>query len=131
MVSFLQFPVSSNYHYVINKNGYLTKEGDFYLYTDTIISIAMDKANSISSVISGNEELRLWPNPASDILNCSFPTYNIENSIRITDLIGNTVYLMPATSKDNQINVKNLTAGVYIVQVTYGNKRCTRMFVKK
>ncbi len=131
MVSFMQFPVSNNYHYTITKNGYLSKEGDFYLNTDTIISIAMDKATSISTINSGDEELRLWPNPASDILNCSFPSVNIENSIRIRDLIGNTVYLKSSASKDNQIDVKNLPAGVYLVQVTYGNKQCTRMFVKK
>jgi hypothetical protein len=131
MALFKQLPVLNNYHFIVSKNGYLTKEGDFYLNTDTVINVGMDKSTSVSTIDPIDKSIKLWPNPLTDILNCSFPSANADNIIRITDVLGNEVYMKKTSNLYVQIDVKDFHAGVYLVQVTNNNIQTTRMFIKK
>lgn len=58
--------------------------------------------------------LKVYPNPATDIVNIS-SNRNIE-SVTITDLSGKRV----DSGKGSQINVSKLAKGTYILQVNYG-----------
>jgi hypothetical protein len=84
-----------------------------------VVGIGTAKANE--------NELSLYPNPASYILNIE----NDFNSLQIFDMTGKQVY----QSRDNSVkvlNVSNLREGLYIIAITdMNNQKRIAKFVKK
>lgn len=95
-------------------NGYPGSE----LWLDAIsISTSAD-------VIELSSKLNVYPNPANDVLNIS--TNGDISSVVISTLDGKVM----KTSTESTVDVSNLTAGMYIYQVTVNGKVSTGNFVK-
>ncbi|MFM7661472.1 MAG: T9SS type A sorting domain-containing protein [Bacteroidota bacterium] len=102
--------------------GFLFNEGNGYpgseLWLDAIsISTSAD-------VIELSSNLNVYPNPANDVLNIS--TNGEISSVVISTLDGKVM----TTSTESSVDVSNLTAGMYIYQVTVNGKVSTGNFVK-
>jgi hypothetical protein len=70
------------------------------------------------------QDLNLFPNPASDILNFDQPL----SDIKITDVSGKQVLFVGTTS--NQINISDLEAGTYYISgVTLVGDLRTKRFI--
>jgi hypothetical protein len=84
--------------------------------TDTLLSL--DKNNT---VVTAN----IYPNPATDVLNVS----GVEGvtSLVINDINGRTI---KTVNNASSINVSDLTAGVYFVNITSENGNVTKKFMK-
>jgi hypothetical protein len=65
------------------------------------------------------DQIRMYPNPASTSLNLQLPE---NGQVRIIDMLGNQVIESSSTLKDQNIDVSNLTKGIYFVQVMIGNE---------
>ena len=128
---FTKYAVSTSYHYVIAKSGYLTLDGDFYLNNDTNIYIAMQSVVFVPNISTASNAIQLWPNPLVDILNCSFPSTGTENAIRIIDVLGNVLYMNKSGNPLIQIKVDNFQPGIYIIHATCGKIQTERLFIKK
>lgn len=69
-------------------------------------------------------EFSLFPNPASNKLNITFQNRNASDVsnlvyyIRIFNSAGKTIYLLPKPRIQNGIDISNLAAGVYFLQLT-------------
>lgn len=81
------------------------------------------------------KDLKIYPNPTTNILNISFSTTDIEKiKFDIFDLNGR---LIQTVSQDNsnqinqQINVENLQTGTYILVINTGKYTSTHKFIKK
>ena len=63
-----------------------------------------------------NNQLKIYPNPTNDVLNIeiSYPSIPETSKIQITDLLGRTVL---ESKLCTQINVKDLTSGIYLLQL--------------
>ena len=72
-------------------------------------------------------QMKIYPNPATSILNISFTTTDQLN-VSIKNYIGQTVY---SISNQTQIDITNLTSGVYFVKVELGEKIITQKFIKQ
>ncbi|HMK06401.1 MAG TPA: T9SS type A sorting domain-containing protein, partial [Flavobacterium sp.] len=75
-----------------------------------------------NTIANLDKAIKLYPNPAKEILNIELPT-NIDVTITggtITNLLGQTVYQSEIA---NKIDVSNLQKGIYIVslQTNYGD----------
>ena len=80
--------------------------------TDTeVTSLFNNNTLSSSNFQSNNLKLNLYPNPATDLINISLETEL--KSIEIYSLLGQKVL----TSDKNQVNVSNLSKGMYMVRV--------------
>jgi len=81
--------------------------------------IRVDLPNSLESLTS---DVSLYPNPANDLLN----VYNAKNSTSlmvISDLAGKTVLRSQVNSGQNQLQLTNISSGVYLVELFNGGKK--------
>jgi PKD repeat protein len=82
------------------------------------------------------ENVALWPNPVEDVIGLSFSSLNNASlSLTIFDLNGRVVRstntVVNTGRNDQRINVADLEAGMYLLQITNGEQRTSRRFVKR
>ena len=78
--------------------------------------------NGVPSTISqiNTDEIKLFPNPANDILNIQ-TSFTEFYSIDILDVSGNLIYTNTNLSNNAQIDVSNLSNGMYFVKIKNNN----------
>ncbi len=72
----------------------------------------------------------IYPNPTKDVINISNATDAIEN-VTITDMNGRVVKQVVMGVNEGQINISDLSQGVYILNATSNGKSVTEKIVKK
>ncbi|MBX9806313.1 MAG: T9SS type A sorting domain-containing protein, partial [Flavobacteriaceae bacterium] len=77
-------------------------------------SLGVEKKNS-------DNELVFYPNPVSNILNIKNPNGKVIQSLKITNILGKTVYSEAKAEGRNAIDVSNLSYGIYIISVQSGD----------
>ncbi|MCA6422685.1 MAG: T9SS type A sorting domain-containing protein [Flavobacterium sp.] len=75
-----------------------------------------------------NFDLNIYPNPTNSILNIEFTNDLLFDSVKIYDLFGKLV--SEKKQNTNQINVENLTKGIYIIEVVSDGKIFMNKFIK-
>lgn len=68
--------------------------------------------NSLSTINLGSEQPYIYPNPAADLLNIS---RNKDFCFQIINNLGQIVYSEKLLKKEHQIDISNLSAGIYIL----------------
>lgn len=77
------------------------------------------------------EVVSLYPNPVSDVLNLSIEGSETINAVEIIDLNGRQIFTKTFNDVSNtQINVNELSTGIYLINVTSGEKTVTKKFIK-
>lgn len=75
------------------------------------------------------------PNPTSDYLEVVLtlpPAFQTNGQLRLTDLVGKQVLLMPSADSYNRLNMTNLASGMYFLQlVVNGNAYYLAKIIKK
>jgi hypothetical protein len=86
--------------------------------------------NSISNLTS--EDLKLYPNPVKDILTIKGLENSQSTSVQIFNVIGSKVYEKNTKQSDAlELNLENLTRGVYLVKIfSEGKHIATKKFTK-
>jgi len=74
-------------------------------------------------------EMTVYPNPVSDILNIKFNN-SIETQIEIYNILGKRV-LTKTMNQSQSINVENLNTGIYILKITQGNSSISKKLIKQ
>ena len=92
--------------------------------TITANSLGVEKKNI-------ENELVLYPNPVSNILNIKNPDGMIFKSLKINDVLGKTVYLDRYAEGKNTIDVSNLSSGMYLLSISSEDKTQHSKFYKK
>ena len=77
------------------------------------------------------KELVLYPNPVSDVLSFKNTTGVVIESLKITDILGKTVYSDVNAENRNSIDVSNLSSGIYTLSVSSGDGIQQSKFYKK
>ena len=88
----------------------------------------------VNEVQKGTADFTLYPNPANDRLYISFSDPSMQAYyVRITTVTGRTIYMLPRPQLQGGIDISNLTAGVYMLQLTDEKTKITttRKFVKE
>ncbi|HEX7413254.1 MAG TPA: T9SS type A sorting domain-containing protein [Bacteroidia bacterium] len=65
-----------------------------------------------------NNEVTVYPNPASTIMNVELRMQNEKHTLVITDMLGNAIYHSTLNTQHNTINVADLAEGVYTISIT-------------
>lgn len=95
---------------------------------DTTYLVGMcNTATSVSNYTLA-QEISVYPNPANEMLNIYNPDSTPLN-LTIADLSGKIVLQQQLTLESNQINLANLTTGVYLLQLSNNNMRTTQKLV--
>ena len=70
-----------------------------------------------------NDELLIYPNPVTDILNITK-----EIDIKLYDMVGNLVI---SKEKTTNIDMTNLPSGIYNLSITYNNEIINNRIIKQ
>jgi len=97
--------------------------------------LLMDDFTLFSGVLSTDKHaistVSVYPNPATDVINITNTENVLVNGVTVTDLNGRTVKSAKfAGVADAQVNVSDLSAGVYMVTVTSDKGSLTKKIVK-
>jgi hypothetical protein len=76
-----------------------------------------------------SQELKIFPNPAKNILQLQTATNGSLDKITITDLTGKIILIQ--TTNTTQINVEPLASGMYILEANSGENKFSSKFVKE
>ncbi|HXU28107.1 MAG TPA: T9SS type A sorting domain-containing protein, partial [Bacteroidia bacterium] len=81
--------------------------------------------------IAGSNKVSIYPNPATNALHISFASAVNKASVKIFSVIGTEVLSANATGSDLSVDISNLAAGTYMVQITTDNGVETKKIVKQ
>jgi len=86
-------------------------------------------ATNLCSTMGTNQNqisgLQIYPNPTKNVLNISTDS-NLTKTVQVYDMIGKEVI---NTQIENQLNVSNLTTGMYVAKITEDGKTSTTKLV--
>ncbi len=100
---------------------------DGLLSTNLEFDINVLNNTSVNSSVSDN--ILIYPNPVSDIINISFLKENNYN-IKIIDISGNTVNEIQTSGLNNEISFRELKSGFYVIVISTDNLTYKARFVK-
>jgi hypothetical protein len=83
--------------------------------------------NTFSNI--DNKEITIYPNPTQKTLQLQTKTDNTIDKIIITDLSGKIILVQ--TQNTNQINVEQLSSGMYFMEAFSGEEKFTSKFIKE
>lgn len=117
---------NSPYHYTeeykLDLNPWVGKDIKIAFVKNGTYQMAMDDIRVLSSGTDNvddvvlSSEVEIYPNPANDFV--TIKTHNnIGDLITISDISGRTLITEEVTSDDIQINIADLTKGLYIIKV--------------
>jgi len=85
--------------------------------------------NALSNETFDNASFVAYPNPVRDVLNLSYSTEI--TSVKVINLLGQEVISRKVGTTSTQLDMSNLTAGAYIVNVTINNVTKTIKVIKQ
>ncbi len=101
-------------------NGNTSDWSDSYIFTTT---------TGLDSWLENS--VKVFPNPASSMLNVQWTMGNEAATIEILDVYGKLLHIMSVTDEITTINVSDLANGMYFVRVTMDEGTVTKTFVKQ
>jgi hypothetical protein len=117
--SSITFTANGTSTYYIMVEGFGTNVGNFEMAVTCVLSNGDFNANSFSA----------YPNPVKDVLNISYATEI--SSVRVINMIGQEVLSKNINATSSQVDMSQLSAGTYIVNVTLGDTIKTLKVVKQ
>jgi hypothetical protein len=97
------------------------RETTSYYYIDDITLIDQTTVG-IKDISNLSEVVRVYPNPANDILNFQFSYAEEKRKVELYDAIGNLVLASDASSNNLSLITDNLSNGVYFFSILVGEK---------
>ncbi len=83
--------------------------------TDTL---RISKVTGFNTLPENFGNIKVYPNPANDVLTINISKPNADYSIKILDNLGKAVYTTPMNSANLQVNLNQFTArGLYLLQI--------------
>ncbi len=117
--------------------GYIVAEGCNINTPTTFSTIGYPNNHIIIDVVEAsastedfaNAKFSVYPNPANDVINISYA--DTINAATITDLNGRVVKQVVLGANEAQINIADLSQGVYILNASANGKSITEKIVKR
>lgn len=99
----------------------------FILFSFQQTSFAQEKKNNVEFA----EQISIYPNPTT-INKITIQTEsNLNKEVEIFDMLGKKVLSLTFSSKEREIVLQNLKAGVYIIKIKEENNSTSRKLVIK
>jgi hypothetical protein len=83
-----------------------------------------------NNFVSNTTDFSVYPNPANDVVNVSNSSNAIISTIEMTDLNGRVVKNVTLNATEGQINISDLSTGVYMMNVTSDQGSSIKKVVK-
>lgn len=126
------FPITSGTHtisWIYQKDINTTGGGDA-AWLDNIVFPATATILAINS-FSGNDDIKLYPNPSSDQLNITFEKGQ-QIEVNVFNVMGAKMLVVQKNDYDSntiQIDVTSFEPGLYLIEINLDNQKMIRKFV--
>lgn len=117
-------PSAGVYYFGFNNNSAIGAAQTF-LFLDTLgftSTLATDQFDAL--------EISVYPNPANDLVTISNTTNAIISNVEMTDLNGRIVKNTSLNATEGQINISDLSTGVYLMKVSSDQGSTTKKIIK-
>lgn len=115
----------------IENTGYIYFDFNAPIITNAAITTVVSFTNTMD-YLADNSNLLVYPVPASDYINCKLPiTKGHDNTLKVCNLLGQTFYKLQILDSEIRVNISQLPAGIYIIEVGSAEKIYRSKFVKK
>jgi hypothetical protein len=114
--------VETEYDYDTTTNSYAQSYRTTYNYNSSLI-LGNDEFEK------PNEKISVYPNPTKDFLTIQNTSNTAIDKVIVTDLTGKTI--LQQNQNTNQVDVQNLAKGMYLLQLTSGDKTWKTKFLKE
>jgi hypothetical protein len=110
-------------------------EGSQFLFAATFgrstykIDISNDILTQDETVFSS--EVKVYPNPASEMVTISNASNSEKSSVSIYDVMGRVVKQLDFKGKELQLSVENFQPGIYYLKISEGKKQTTKKLIVK
>lgn len=100
-----------------------------YYYDPSLAEPLPEDSTGIAEYETGSSNLRIWPNPANNILHIESANEPIDH-VCILDLNGKTLIRQSLKNVNPIVNITDLPAGIYIVKTICDDRIAVGKFVK-
>lgn len=104
-------------------------QGDVVRIYNYVRLVRDASVTGIEDIKSENHSIKIYPNPAKDVLNFSIDeSISDESILQITNLTGQTV--ISTDVSNNQVDISKLSRGIYTLSITTQTEHYTNKFIK-
>ena len=121
---------TSDNGFILVGSGNLTGQDAWVVKVD---SVGCEIANcnvGVEELMNEDLGFLIYPNPASSSITIESIKHQVQ-SIRIMDILGQEIYYLQTTNNKTEIDVSQLTKGIYILQKQSKNGVLSKKFVKE
>ena len=131
IANFKNLEINTSYNYLIYKGGYNDLSGMLTLDGDTTVTLKIEPYPTSISVNQELDQIKIWPNPASEILNVTIPAYYADGTIEILNLQGTSMKkFYPGKEQQFEVSIRDIPAGIYLFQLISKQNQTIQQFVK-
>ena len=118
-------PVAGQYTITVSHKGTLTSGSQAF----SLILTGSDLVLNTNDLAL--QEVKIWPNPAKDVLNIYIPSLEDNTMMTIYDIHGRTVYAQEIQNQElnHSINTGNFSSGIYFLNIQSGSSSLTRKVI--
>jgi hypothetical protein len=122
----------------------ITTPGTYYMKVKLVNTTTLDSsyatfvvssnaATSVGNINRGNEEISVYPNPATSEINFVYDGASDIRTAAIYSIIGKTMAVYRVSGNSANMNIENMPAGIYFIRLAnaQGQLVATRKFTKQ
>ena len=98
---------------------------------DRIVEFAAATSTSLSSFSKEDQTLEIYPNPMEGITRLSIPDDFVDGTIMLYNTLGSLVFRKKATRKDEMLDVRRFTEGIYFIVLQKGSRQISERVIMK
>ena len=96
------------------------------------VKLSQSSAEILSKESMVFKGLKIYPNPSQDMVTIDLPSELVNDvTVTVSDSQGKKIQTQVINAENNTLNVSNLQAGVYLIQMTHDDSRIVKRFVKQ
>ncbi len=98
------------------------------------VVVGNNSTSGTNEINDANYDYSLFPNPATNRLYVNFSAPDVQAYyVKINNLLGRTIYMLPRPQLQNGIDISHLAAGVYVMELTDEKTKAvtTKRFIKQ
>ena len=96
------------------------------------VKLSQSSAEILSKESMVFKGLKIYPNPSQDLVTIGLPSELVHDvTVTVSDSQGKKIQTQVINAENNTLNVSNLQAGVYLIQMTHDDSRIVKRFVKQ
>ncbi len=131
IATFKNLQINLIYNYLIYKDGYHDLSGTIQLSGDSTVTLQM---NPYTTNIIQNEDLnnlKIWPNPVTEVLNLQIPASYCGGFLEIVNLQGKTLKKIDRVqSLQIELWVNDIPRGIHFLRITSNQNQLNGLFIR-